>query len=148
MNDALIHLRVPAAVKGRWVAESRKAGQKLTDWIVSKVEMQDMTTSIEAVISEIVALADGMWYMPALSEQAEEGLEAIRQAARAFEQSKAVADKRDAAAWLHEAFLLLSSGLPDMGDGEPATGWATANLMSKLMGSESAWALRIEQEIK
>lgn len=37
---ALIHLRVPAAVKGRWVAESRKRGEKLTDWIVKRVEAQ------------------------------------------------------------------------------------------------------------
>lgn len=33
MNDALIHLRVPAATKARWVRESRAAGMRLTDWI-------------------------------------------------------------------------------------------------------------------
>jgi len=38
MTDALIHLRVPAATKARWVRESRAAGMRLTDWITNKVE--------------------------------------------------------------------------------------------------------------
>ena len=38
MTDALIHLRVPAAIKARWVRESRAAGMRLTDWIVQRVE--------------------------------------------------------------------------------------------------------------
>lgn len=37
-GDALVHLRVPAALKGRWVRESRAAGMRLTDWIISRVE--------------------------------------------------------------------------------------------------------------
>lgn len=36
-QDALIHLRVPAELKARWVRESRAAGMRLTDWITSKV---------------------------------------------------------------------------------------------------------------
>lgn len=40
MTDALIHLRVPAALKGRWVRASRSAGLRLTDWIVNAVEAQ------------------------------------------------------------------------------------------------------------
>lgn len=36
-NDALIHLRVPAGLKARWIRESRKDGMRLTDWIVKKV---------------------------------------------------------------------------------------------------------------
>lgn len=36
--DALIHLRVPAAAKARWVRESRNQSMKLTDWIVGRVE--------------------------------------------------------------------------------------------------------------
>lgn len=38
MNDALIHLRVPAATKARWVRASRAAGMRLTDWITEAVE--------------------------------------------------------------------------------------------------------------
>lgn len=36
--DSLIHLRVPAPIKGRWVRASRLAGMRLTDWIVDAVE--------------------------------------------------------------------------------------------------------------
>ena len=39
-KEALIHLRVPAATKARWVRESRAAGMRLTDWITSKVEKE------------------------------------------------------------------------------------------------------------
>ena len=42
-GDALIHLRVPAAVKGRWVRASRAAGMRLTDWIVQAVEAHMLT---------------------------------------------------------------------------------------------------------
>lgn len=38
MTDSLIHLRVPAALKGRWVRESRAAGMRLTDWITQRVD--------------------------------------------------------------------------------------------------------------
>lgn len=38
-DDALIHLRVPAGLKARWVRESRAAGMRLTDWIIQKVEI-------------------------------------------------------------------------------------------------------------
>lgn len=37
-GDALIHLRVPGALKACWVAASRREGKKLTDWIVENVE--------------------------------------------------------------------------------------------------------------
>ena len=37
-REALIHLHVPAALKARWVHESRLQGQKLSDWIISRVE--------------------------------------------------------------------------------------------------------------
>ena len=41
-SEALIHLRVPAELKARWVRESRAAGMRLTDWIVQRVEAQPM----------------------------------------------------------------------------------------------------------
>ena len=40
MSDALIHLRVPAEQKARWVRESRAAGMRLTDWIVARIDGQ------------------------------------------------------------------------------------------------------------
>ena len=39
-QEALIHMRVPAATKARWVRESRAAGMRLTDWIVQRVEKE------------------------------------------------------------------------------------------------------------
>ena len=44
-KEAIIHLRVPAELKARWVRESRAAGMRLTDWIVSRVEAQPMTNT-------------------------------------------------------------------------------------------------------
>lgn len=37
-DEVVIHLRVPGALKGRWVRASRARGQRLTDWIVAHVE--------------------------------------------------------------------------------------------------------------
>lgn len=37
-TDALIHMRLPAETKGRWIKESRAAGMKLTEWIIHRVE--------------------------------------------------------------------------------------------------------------
>lgn len=46
MTDAVIHLRVPAALKGRWIRESRAAGMRLTDWIIQAVEGRHMQARI------------------------------------------------------------------------------------------------------
>lgn len=43
-DDALIHLRVPASTKARWVRASRQAGLRLTDWIARIVEAHMVTT--------------------------------------------------------------------------------------------------------
>lgn len=58
MTDALIHLRVPAELKARWVRESRAAGMRLTDWIVSKVEAQPMHKITPISIPKGMAFAD------------------------------------------------------------------------------------------
>mgnify|MGYP001055295233 CR=1 FL=1 len=44
MTTALIHLNVPAPLKGRWVRASRAAGMRLSDWIVQHVERSQLTT--------------------------------------------------------------------------------------------------------
>lgn len=48
MPDVIIHMRVPASTKGRWVRASRVAGMRLTDWITGIVEahMQQQITKI------------------------------------------------------------------------------------------------------
>ena len=38
MSDALIHLRVPAELKARWVRQSQAEGKKLSDWVREKVD--------------------------------------------------------------------------------------------------------------
>lgn len=53
MTESLIHLRVPAATKGRWVRASRAANMRLTDYI---------TTAVEAYMQQLarVAIPDGL----------------------------------------------------------------------------------------
>lgn len=57
MPDSLVHLRVPAATKGRWIRASRAAGMRLTDWIVSAVEAQ-MQQAIKVAIPDDLTFAD------------------------------------------------------------------------------------------
>ena len=54
-TDSLIHLRVPAATKARWVRDSRAAGRKLTDWIVHRVEAQAMEHKTNISIQHLAA---------------------------------------------------------------------------------------------
>ena len=58
MIDALIHMRVPAATKARWVRESRAAGMRLTDWIVQRVEAQPMDKITPISIPQGLGFAD------------------------------------------------------------------------------------------
>lgn len=53
MTTALIHLNVPAPLKGRWVRASRAAGMRLSDWIIQHVE-RSMLTSLR--------IPDGLTY--------------------------------------------------------------------------------------
>ena len=57
MTDALIHLRVPAELKARWVRESRAAGMRLTDWIVKRVESHPMKKITPIAIPQGLAFA-------------------------------------------------------------------------------------------
>ena len=58
MIDALIHMRVPAATKARWVRESRAAGMRLTDWIVQRVEAQHMHKITPITLPDGMAFSD------------------------------------------------------------------------------------------
>lgn len=58
MPDALIHLRVPAATKARWVRESRAAGMRLTDWIVARIDGQKGKIMIQHTIRPSVLTVD------------------------------------------------------------------------------------------
>lgn len=58
MTDAIVHLRVPAATKARWVRQSRAAGMRLTDWIVQRVEAQTMDKITRISIPDGLTFAD------------------------------------------------------------------------------------------
>ena len=58
MTDSLVHLRVPAATKARWVRESRAAGMRLTDWIVARIDGQKGKTMIQYTIRPTVMTVD------------------------------------------------------------------------------------------
>ena len=59
MSDSIVHLRIPAATKARWVRESRAAGMKLTDWIIKRVEEGASTMSIINTKTEFEVSANG-----------------------------------------------------------------------------------------
>jgi len=50
VTDSLIHLRVPAATKARWVRASRAASLRLTDWIVQRVEAATMPQQQTSIV--------------------------------------------------------------------------------------------------
>lgn len=58
MTESLIHLRVPAAVKGRWVRASRAAGMRLTDYITSAVEAKMQQQLARVAIPDGLEFAD------------------------------------------------------------------------------------------
>lgn len=58
MSDALVHLRVSAARKGRWVRASRAAGMRLTDWIIQAVEACMQQQLARVAIPDDVEFAD------------------------------------------------------------------------------------------
>tara|TARA_Y100001972_G_scaffold82164_1_gene99982 strand:- start:16104 stop:16538 length:435 start_codon:yes stop_codon:yes gene_type:complete len=58
MTDAIIHLRVPATTKGRWVRASRAAGMRLTDWIVDAVEAHMQQQVAKVAIPDDLAFSD------------------------------------------------------------------------------------------
>ena len=57
-GDALIHLRVPASLKGRWVRVSRAAGMRLSDWIVQAVEARMEMQQTRVIIPDEIMFAD------------------------------------------------------------------------------------------
>jgi hypothetical protein len=105
-----------------------------------------MTTEI--IIQEVANLAENMVDSPLYfsSKQVREGVEAILQAATAFSTAKTADERIDKALWLGEAYLILSSGLPDTGPDEYKTGWATANQIAKLIGGPGTWENRVREE--
>lgn len=53
IDDATVHLRIPAATKARWGRDSRAAGQRLTDWIVERVETHMQGKQLVVIPAEL-----------------------------------------------------------------------------------------------
>ena len=107
-----------------------------------------MTAGIPQVVAEVASIAatleEGPLFYKGLSVA--EGIVAMQQAAEAFQAAKNAAGRLDAALWIGEAYLLFSSGLPDTGRSELATGWATASQIAKLLGGPAVWEARCRKE--
>lgn len=145
-NDALIHLRVPAELKARWVRESRATSMRLTDWIVSRVERP---MNIPEIIAEVAILAEQATGLPIYfkNRQASDGVEGMLQAAKAFSAAADNPARLDAALWLGESYLLFSSALPDTGSNEQSTGWVTARQIAQLLGGPEVWDARVRADL-
>lgn len=106
--------------------------------------------TIETIIQEAENLAESLVDSPLYfhSKNVREGVEAILQAASAFYAATSDTARIDAALWLGEAYLMLSSELPDTGHTEHSTGWATAAQIARLIGSPTQWEHRIRLEFE
>ena len=143
MSDlSVVHLNVPAAVKAAWVEQSRAAGMRLTDWVLGIVEKQSIALAVEEIGNIAEQLAETPIYF--VSDQAREGIEAVIQAAAAFNTASDDEARADAALWVGEAYLIFSGSLPDTGFGERSTLWATANQISKILGGPFVWVDRVK----
>lgn len=97
--------------------------------------------TIDTIVQEIALLSESLcdsqiyFSEPGVAQ----GVEAIQQAADAFAAARNDHERREAALWLADACQLLSSNLPDIGDSEHSTGWATALQISRLLGSQEKW---------
>ena len=107
--------------------------------------MMDTISEVVAEVSSIAAtLEDGPIFYRGRSVA--DGILAMQQAAEAFRAAEDDAGRLDAALWVGEAYMLFSSGLPDTGQSEYATGWATASQISKLLGGPAIWEASCRQE--
>lgn len=58
-REALVHLRIPATLKARWVRASRQAGQKLTDWIVERVKRGESSMKVFKITESLASQYHG-----------------------------------------------------------------------------------------
>lgn len=149
-DDSLIHLRVPAKKKAEWVRESRAEGQKLTDWIVDRIEAKDLP--IADALREAADLARSLEDTPIFHRNrlCADGIITIQQQAARYDAARDTETRADAALWAREGYQLLSAGLTDTHAGlapnERETGWATASQIARIFGGEEIWKKRAEKE--
>ena len=75
-----------------------------------------------------------------------DGVIGMQQAIEAFGAATTGVARIETALWANEAYLLMSSALPDTGCDEQTTGWATANQIRNLFGGPSLWKVRVRLE--
>ena len=104
--------------------------------------------SIQQIVEEVGNIADLLRDTPIYfsSRQSAEGIEAMIQAATSFNSAATDAERLHAALWVGEAYLIFSNSLPDTGDSEHSTSWATANQISKLLGGPHFWEKKVRSE--
>lgn len=56
--DDTIVIKAPAGTKARWVKQSQRAGMKLSDWLINRVEAQTMKNLVAIVIPANMAFSD------------------------------------------------------------------------------------------
>lgn len=67
-HEALVHLRIPAALKARWVRQSREAGQKLTGWIIERVERGESSMKVFKITEALASQYHGAgWALAAIA---------------------------------------------------------------------------------
>lgn len=58
MSEDTIIIKAPVGTKSRWVRQSQRAGMKLSDWLIERVEAQPMTKTIAITIPSDVPFTD------------------------------------------------------------------------------------------
>lgn len=58
MSDDTIIIKAPAGTKARWVRQSQRAGMKLSDWLIERVEAHTMKKLVAIVIPADVPFSD------------------------------------------------------------------------------------------
>lgn len=107
-----------------------------------------MMATISQVVAEVASIAATLEEEPHFYRglSVADGIVAMQQAAEAFQAATDAAGRLEAALWVGEAYLLFSSGLPDTGRSEHATGWATASQIARLLGGPAVWEKRCRDE--
>lgn len=103
---------------------------------------------IAEIVAEVGNIADLLSDTPIYftGKNSAEGIDGMIQAASAFERAQNSAQRRDAALWIGEAYLLFSSSLPDTGNSESSTSWASAAQIAKLLGGPDIWEETVNRE--
>lgn len=57
-QEGIVFLRVPPHVKGRWVRESRAEGERLTDWLIKRIEKASISQQEIAQLCQVFGVSE------------------------------------------------------------------------------------------